>query len=97
MAAILSPRRSELVCLLGNVKRSMDKQAVLFKHLNKAKWPIMAIFKSNKQTQKCYVTGGVKRNAVIKEGALPLFRKPVAKQRDYLTWPFSFLLVQKFH
>lgn len=32
-------------------------------------------FESNKQTQKCYVTEGVRRNAAISEGALPLFRK----------------------
>lgn len=45
-----------VICLQGNVKAQ-----------NTEKRPFMAHFESNKQTQKCYVTEWVKRNAVIKQ------------------------------
>lgn len=56
-----------VICLQGNVKRGAWIKAPLFKGLNTEKRPFMAHFESNKQTQKCYVTEWVKRNAVIKQ------------------------------
>lgn len=51
----------------GQRKRGAWIKAPLFKGLNTEKRPFMAHFESNKQTQKCYVTEWVKRNAVIKQ------------------------------
>lgn len=53
-------------------------KAALFKFLNTGKCSRMVRFELNKQTQKSYVTEWLKRNAVIKQGALPLFTKLVA-------------------
>lgn len=76
----------------GQRKRGgRDKKTTLFKCLNTEKCPIMVDFESNKQTQKCYATEWVKRNAVIKQGALPLWQL----QQDNLTWPFPFSSGQK--
>lgn len=66
------------LCVSRATQRGTRIKAALFKCLNKEKCAIMVCFESNKQTQKCYVTKWVKRNAVIKEGALPLFRKLTA-------------------
>lgn len=76
-AKSVQPPCSTLTCLQGNVERSLNKSSS-FQVFEQSKWTIIVGFESNKQTQKCYVTEWVRRNAVIREGALPLFRKLTA-------------------